>query len=32
MENSTGSAIKDEDNNVQMGQNPRTESFISGVL
>lgn len=27
-----GSAINDEDNNVQMGQNLRNESFISGVL
>lgn len=32
MENSTGSAINDEDNSVQMGQKQRTESFISGVL
>lgn len=32
MENSMGSAISDEDNNAQMGQNSRTESFISGLL
>lgn len=27
-----GSAVSDEDNNLQMGQNLRNESFISGVL
>lgn len=27
-----GSAISDEDNNIQMEQNLRNESFISGVL
>lgn len=27
-----GSAVNDEDNSVEMGQNLRNESFISGVL